>query len=57
MQVPVGGPVVCRYVIFRRLQVDFNVYLMGGEGSGGAELFDDSMKDEGKGREIVKGIV
>jgi hypothetical protein len=51
MQAPVGGPVVCRYVIFRRLQVDFNVYLTGGGGggSGGAVLFDDSSNDAQKG--------
>jgi len=32
MQAPVGGPAVCRYGILRRLQVDFNVYLIGGRG-------------------------
>jgi hypothetical protein len=53
MQAPVGGQVVCRYVIFRRLQVDFNVYLMGGVEAQSCLTTLGKMQ----GREVLKGIV
>jgi hypothetical protein len=56
MQAPVGGQVVCGYVIFRRLQVDFNVCLMGERGGVEAQ---SCLTTLGKlqGRKVLKGIV
>ena len=56
MQAPVGGQVVCRYAIFRRLQVDFNVCLMRGEGGVEAQSCLTTLV-EMQGRKVLKGNV